>query len=67
MFQFILKILHSSPLKFFLKIIASLASALIVISGCLAIIDQSSGRKKECEADNDDEKTDEVNDIIDER
>ncbi|MCP4296625.1 MAG: hypothetical protein GY786_13555 [Proteobacteria bacterium] len=61
MFQVIFKILNSKLLKFFVKVIGSLASAMIVISGYLAIVDQSS-KKKEFENEIDDPNdVDEIN------
>ncbi len=60
MFQIIFKILNSKLLKLLVKIIGGLASAMIVISGYLAIVDQGS-KKKEFENEIDD--PDDVNEI----
>lgn len=63
MFRIIARIFNSKLLRILLKIIGSLASAMIVISGYLAIVDLSS-KKKDAEAEIDE--LDKINQVPDE-
>lgn len=55
MLRLLIRIYNSKILRFFFKIIGSLASAMIVISGYLLFLDYSSKRKSDEHGDEDED------------